>query len=127
MAVTLDPRQSQVYSDIFIRKKQRFSVVNCCRGWGKSYLGSASASTAVHELMDLDPMVPNKNVAIVAPTYSQVTDIYLPLLKHEFGMEDLAIRPVGTSGKFILPGNVELHLLSYESVERMRGKGRLPL
>jgi len=73
--------------------------------------------------MHLPANVPNKRVAIVAPTYDQVTDIYYPILAYDCGLKQVAIKESQADGRFILPNNVELRLLSYEAVERMRGKG----
>jgi hypothetical protein len=123
MSVILHPGQSQVFRDLFIDKICRFQAVCCARGWGKSYEATAGAVTAVDELEQLDWSVPNKNVAIIAPTYDQVTDIYWPILAYEFDLESRAVKSSRDLGRFIFSNNVELKLISYESVERMRGKG----
>lgn len=123
MSINLHAGQSQVYEDLFVHKSSRFSVVCCSRGWGKSYMAGVAGVTAVFELLELGDRVPNKMVYIIAPTYDQVTDIYYPLINHDLGMEDYAIRSSRDLGRFIFPNNVELRLLSYEAVERMRGKG----
>ena len=121
--IDLHPGQSEVYGDIFVDKAHRYSVVCCTRGWGKSYMAAVAAVTAIWELQDLPADVPNKVVYIIAPTYDQVTDIYFPLLYYDLGMENYAIKASRDKGRFVFPNNVELRLLSYESVERMRGKG----
>jgi len=95
----------------------------CSRGWGKSYVAAVAAVKAVWELMTLAYSVPNKNVYIIAPTYDQVTDIYYPLLMYQLGMERYVLKSSRDDGRFLFPGNVELRLVSYEAVERMRGKG----
>lgn len=95
----------------------------CSRGWGKSYMAGVAGATAVFELLELAEKVPNKTVHIIAPTYDQVTDIYYPLLNYDLGLEDYAIKSSRDLGRFVFPKNVELRLLSYEAVERMRGKG----
>jgi hypothetical protein len=123
MAINLHEGQSQIYEDLFINKTARFGVVSCSRGWGKSFMAGTAGVTAVFELLELAPRVPNKIVYIIAPTYDQVTDIYYPLINFELGMEDYAIRSSKDLGRFVFPDNVELRLLSYEAVERMRGKG----
>jgi hypothetical protein len=123
MAINLHAGQSEIYEDLFIHKTCRFSVNCCSRGFGKSYFAGTAAATAIFELMELPAHVPNKNVYIIAPTYDQVTDIYYPLLAYDLGLEDYAIKSSRDMGRFWFPGNVELRLLSYESVERMRGKG----
>jgi len=93
------------------------------RGRGKSFFGSAGAMTGVHEIIALDESVPNKNVYIIAPTYDQVKDIYYPILAYEMGAEDLALNSSRDRGRFVFPNNVELRLISFEAIERMRGKG----
>ena len=123
MTIKLHPTQSTVYRDLFVHKKMRNAVVCCSRGWGKSHLAAAAASTAVFELMTLSARVPNKLVHIIAPTYEQVTDIYFPLISDILGMDKYAIKMSRDLGRFQFPRNVELRLLSYEAVERMRGKG----
>ena len=123
MAIDLHYGQSEVYSDMFVDLAKRYLVVCCSRGWGKSYMAAVAAVTAVIELMELDIEVPNKNVYVIAPTYDQVTDIYYPLINYDLGMEHYAIKSSRDLGRFVFPNNVELRLLSYESVERMRGKG----
>jgi len=122
--INLHPTQSEVFQDMFVRKTNRYSAVCCSRGWGKSYLGGAASRTAVDELLMLDTRVPNKNVYVVAPTYDQAIDIYFPILAYDFGLEDICVKkPSKDTGRFILPKNVELRLLSYEAIQRMRGKG----
>lgn len=123
MSINLHAGQSEVYEDLFVTQKCRFAVVNCSRGWGKSYMAATAGVTAVFELLELRENVPNKNVYIIAPTYDQVTEIYYPLIAYDLGIEQYAIKSSRDLGKFWFPGNVELRLLSYEAVERMRGKG----
>lgn len=123
MSINLHPGQSEVYEDLFYNKLGRFFVVVCSRGWGKSYMAATSAITAVFELLELGENVPNKNVYIIAPTYDQVTDIYYPLINYDLNMEQYALRSSRDLGRFVFPKNVELRLLSYEAVERLRGKG----
>ena len=121
--IDLHPGQSKVYKDLMIDQAMRFGVVCCARGWGKSWLAGSAAVTAVFELMALPVHVPNKKVYIIAPTYGDVTDIYYPMLNYDMGLEKFAVASSRALGKFVFPGNVELILLSYEAVERMRGKG----
>jgi hypothetical protein len=123
MSIKLHPGQSEVYKALFIDLLVRFMVVCCSRGWGKSYLAAVAATTAIFELLELTGDVPNKVVYIIAPTYDQVTDIYFPLLAYELGMEHYAVKMSRDAGRFWFPNGVELRLVSYESVERMRGKG----
>ena len=124
MSINLHEGQSTVYEDIFVTQQSRFAVVCCSRGWGKSYMAAVAGVTAVFELLELAERVPNKTVYIIAPTYDQVTDIYYPLINYDLGMEDYAIKSSRDLGRFVFPNNVELRLLSYEAVERMRGKGK---
>jgi hypothetical protein len=121
--IELHPGQSQVYDDLFVSRTCRFSVAVCSRGWGKSYIAAATAVTAVFELLELDYLVPNKIVNIIAPTYAQVTDIYYPLLAYEMGMDAYARKSSKDLGRFWFPSNVELRLVSFEAVERLRGTG----
>jgi hypothetical protein len=121
--VELHPAQSEVYSALFIEKLMRFCVVVSSRGWGKSFFAASAATTAVHELLALNPRVPHKIVYIIAPTYTQVTDIYYPILMYQFGLEHLVIKESRADGRLWFPNNVELRLLSYEAIERMRGMG----
>ena len=123
MAINLHAKQSEVYKAMFLDKTARHFNVCCARGFGKSYVGAIAATSSIFELMALPRKVPNKDVYIVAPTHSQVTDIYYPLLNYEIGLEAYAIKSSRNDGEFIFPNNVNLHLLSYESIERMRGKG----
>jgi len=123
MAINLHEGQSEVYQDLFINKTNRFGVVDCARGWGKSYLAAVCAMTGVFELLELDESIPHKTVYIIAPTYDQVKDIYFPLLAYDLGLESHCIRSSRDTGRFVFPKRVELRLLSYEVIERLRGKG----
>jgi hypothetical protein len=123
MSIDLHWGQSEVFNDLFVEQNCRYAVVRCSRGWGKSYLAATAAVTAVFELLELDYDVPHKHVYIIAPTYDQVTDIYYPLIAYELGMEEECISSSKDKGRFIFPDGVELRLTSYESVERLRGKG----
>lgn len=121
--IVLHPGQSEVFEEVFINRSIRDAVVCATRGWGKSFFGATAASTACFELLELDESVPNKNVYIIAPTWDQVTDIYFPILEYELGFSSHCIHSSRDRGRFVLPKNVELRLVSYEAVERMRGKG----
>lgn len=123
MGLILHPGQSEVFSDLMVDNACRYSVVNCSRGWGKSFTAGVIGVTGIFELMELAWNVPHKVVYIIAPTYDQVTDIYYPLINYDLGMEKYALRSSRDLGRFVFPNNVELRLLSYEAVERMRGKG----
>ena len=122
--IKLHEKQSEVIRDLFIKKDCRYSVVNASRGFGKSYLAATAAIIAVQELMNLDESVPNKNVALIAPTYSQAVDIYYPLIAWQLGMEDFADKASKAAGQFWFPNNVQLKLWSYEASQRMRGTGQ---
>lgn len=123
MSIILHPGQSQVYNDLFVEKTCRYAVAVCSRGWGKSYFAGVAATTAIFELLELAEWVPNKIVYIIAPTYSQVTDIYYPLLAFELGLAQYSLRASKDLGRFWFPKNVELRLVSYEAVDRLRGTG----
>jgi len=122
--IKLHEKQSEVVRDLFVDKSCRYAVVNASRGFGKSYLAATAAIVAVQELMDLEESVPNKNVALIAPTYSQAVDIYYPLIAWQLGMEDFADKASKAAGTFWFPNNVQLKLWSYEASQRMRGTGQ---
>jgi len=122
--ISLHEKQSEVIRDLFIDDACRYAVVNASRGFGKSYLAATAAIIAVQELMQLGDSVPNKNVALIAPTYSQAVDIYYPLIAWQLGMEDYADKSSKAAGTFWFPGNVQLKLWSYEASQRMRGTGQ---
>ncbi len=121
--IDLHTNQSGVVRDLFFDKTCRNAVSVCARGFGKSYVAAVSARIAVDELMKLPPQIPNKNVYLIAPTFSQTTDIFYPILAYELGLEKLAKSSSSYLGNFTFPGNVQLRLTSAESVDRMRGKG----
>jgi hypothetical protein len=122
--VSLHRGQSKVIKDLFIDEDTRYVVVNASRGFGKTYLAAVAAMVACQELMDLPEDVPNKNVAIIAPTYSQGVDIYFPLLAYILGLEEMSVKSSRAAGTFWLPNNVILKIWSYEASERMRGSGQ---
>jgi len=124
LEIKLHEKQSEVIRDLFINDSCRYAVVNASRGFGKSYLAATAAIIAVQELMNLDEDVPNKNVALIAPTYSQAVDIYYPLIAWQLGMEDYADKASKAAGTFWFPNNVQLKLWSYEASQRMRGTGQ---
>jgi hypothetical protein len=121
--IELHPAQSLIYESLFVDKTCRYAVGTCARGFGKSFLAGVAAITAVSELVQMPSDVPNKDVYIIAPTYDQVVDIYHPLIAYQLGMDDYALKHSKDAGRFWFPNNTTLRLLSYESVERMRGKG----
>jgi hypothetical protein len=122
--IKLHEGQSKVIKDLFVDKSCRYAVVNASRGFGKSYLAATTALIAVQELINLPADVPNKNVALIAPTYSQAVDIYYPLIAWQMGMEDFADKASKAAGTFWFPNNVQLKLWSYEASQRMRGTGQ---
>lgn len=122
-SVKLHKGQSQVFADIFVRRAALNFVAVCSRGWGKSYFGAVVATQAAHELIQLDASVPNKNVLVIAPTHSQVTDIYYPVLAYDLGLAAIATKHSRDTGRFELPNNVTIKLISYEAIERVRGTG----
>jgi len=124
MSLTLHAGQSEIINDLFVAKNCRYSVVCASRGFGKSYLAATAAILAVQELMSMPAHIPNKNVAIIAPTYQQCVDIYFPLIAYQMGMEDYCDKMSQHSGTFWFPGNVTLKLWSYEASQRLRGSGQ---
>jgi hypothetical protein len=124
MDIELHEHQSTPFSDMFVDFNCRFQAICCSRGWGKSFLGGSAGVKAASELMMLSKDVPNKNVFIIAPTFDQARDIYFPLLNYDLGLENWTVKPASQDlGRFVLPNRVELRLLSYEAIARMRGKG----
>jgi hypothetical protein len=121
--ILLHEGQSEIFADLFVRKEIAHAVAACSRGWGKSYFAAVCATHAVFELLSLKAEVPNKNVYIIAPTYGQVTDIYHPLLADAIGLDKHCLKHSKDLGRFWFPKGVELRLLSYEAVARMRGHG----
>jgi len=122
--INLHPGQSQIFKAMFVDRTVRDGVAVCSRGWGKSYFAASCASAAIFELLQLHPDVPNKNVYVIAPTFDQVTDIYYPILVYELGLDDFCVKtPRRDLGRFQFRKNVELRLISFEAIERLRGKG----
>ena len=123
MEINLHKAQSDVFRDIFVDNSVRYGIACCSRGWGKSYLGATTVTAAMNELLQLETSVPNKNVHIVAPTLDQCKEIYYPILAYEFGLESYAISYSRDRGYFKFPKGVQIKLTSFESIERLRGKG----
>lgn len=115
--------QSDIFYDLFCTTEISHAVGVCCRGFGKSFLAATAAVAAIDELIALPSWVPNKVVVIIAPTYSQVTDVYYNLLYYGMGLGELAIKASKDTGRFEFANNVELKLVSYEAVQRLRGTG----
>lgn len=67
--------------------------------------------------------VPNKTVYLIAPTFDQVVDVYFPMMMFQFGLDVYCPDASKREGIIKLPNNTQIKLLSYESIERMRGKG----
>lgn len=124
MSIDLHAGQSAIINSLFVTKECRYGVVCASRGFGKSFLASVAAILAVQELMAMDADVPNKNVAIICPTYQQAVDIYFPLLAYQLGLGEWADKMSQHSGTFWFPNNVILKLWSYEASNRMRGSGQ---
>lgn len=121
--ITLHEGQSKIYNDVFVDRSVRHAVVVAARGWGKSWFAGTCAITGIFELMELPRNVPNKYVYIIAPTYDQTVDIYYPMLAYQMGLERYAIKSSRADGFFEFKNDVHLRLVSYEAVERLRGKG----
>lgn len=114
--------QAEVFKEVFLTKSVRYATCVCSRGWGKSFFGAVAAKAAVHELLSMPAHVPNKNVYIVAPTNSQVQEVYMPYLKL-LGLHKMAVKIWLDPVKFLFLNDVVLRLVSYETVERLRGNG----
>jgi hypothetical protein len=122
--INLHPGQSEVIHDMFVSQINRYGVVCGGRGWGKSYLAATAAILAVQELVEMPADIPNKNVAIICPTYQQSVDIYFPLIAYQMGMDAYCDKSSQHSGTFWFPNNVTLKLWSYEASQRLRGSGQ---
>ena len=123
MSVHLHRAQSLMFNALFKERSVRFAVGCCARGFGKSFLGAAAAVTAVGECESMPASVPNKRVTLIAPTYDQVVDIYYPLLAYTFRLKQFAVKESRADGMFLFNNGTSLNLISYEAVERERGKG----
>jgi len=125
MRIKLHKAQSKIYDALFVSRSIRFAVACCSRGFGKSFLAATAATTAIFELLELPREVPNKVVYIIAPTLDQAKDIYFPLLVNEFGLDRYCVKkPSQDTGKFDFGNGVTLRLVSFEAIERLRGKGK---
>jgi len=124
MRIKLHRGQSKIYKELFVDQTVRFSTACCSRGFGKSYVAAVAAKTAIFELLALPAHVPNKVVYIIAPTLDQAKDIYFPLLVDIFGLDRYCVKkPSSDTGRFEFRKGVSLRLVSFESIERLRGKG----
>jgi hypothetical protein len=125
--IRLHSKQSEVIDYLYGPTEDyqsRFGVVVASRGFGKTFLASAAAVLEVSELERLDPSVPNKNITIIAPTYTQVQDLYLPVLNYTFGLDQLASRSSNATGRWWFQNNTLLTIRSAETYERLRGSGQ---
>jgi hypothetical protein len=118
--ISLHTNQTKIFKACM---NDRYIVACTSRGFGKSFLGTAVAVTKAFDLLALDESVPNKNVYIICPTYDQTLDIYFPILMNDFAIRQYTKDILKDRGRIIFPKNVEIRLISYEAIERMRGKG----
>lgn len=123
MEINLYPGQSEIFSDLFVEQNVVHAVAVCARGFGKSHLGATAAIQACDELMQMPASIPNKLVVITAPTYDQVTEIYFDMLMYQLGLEQYTTKASKDTGKIYLPSNTLLRLMSFEAINRLRGKG----
>ena len=123
MDIKLFPNQSTIFRDLFVLKETVHAVAVCSRGFGKSHLGATAAIQAASELMQMPAWIPNKQVVITAPTYDQVTEVYFDLLMYQLGLSQYAIKSSKDTGKIYLPNNTLLRLMSFEAINRLRGRG----
>jgi hypothetical protein len=106
--------------------KLRFGVFVGSRGLGKTFTSGVAIAAALGELEQLDESVPNKNIALLCGSHSQVRDIYWPLLAYQLGLESYSVKP-GTSrdlGRFVFPNRTEIKCWSADAYERLRGTGQ---
>ena len=104
--------------------KMRFAVMVGSRGLGKSYASGSAVTLALNELEQLDASVPNKNIALLCGSHTQVTDIYFPLLAYNFGLESRCVKHSRNSGKFWFSNGTEIRCWSSDAYKRMRGSGQ---
>jgi hypothetical protein len=104
--------------------KMRFVVVVGSRGLGKSYVSASAVTLAVGELETLDESVPNKNIALLCGSHTQVTDIYWPMLAYQFGLESRCWKHSRSLGKFVFANGTEIRCWSADAYERLRGSGQ---
>lgn len=125
--VELSPKQSEVFNWLNAGDPEnptsKNAVLAASRGFGKSILGSVCVMSALNDLISLPPQVPNKNVFIFAPTRDQVEDIYIPILRDMFGLEEYAVHINRSKLLYIFPRRVTLRLMSFEAAQRVRGVG----
>jgi len=123
-SIELHPAQSSIFRDLFVDKACRHAVCIASRGFGKSVLAAACALKAISELTQMPPGTPNRNVALIAPTHSQATDIYYPLIAYQFGVLGYCSKSSRANGTFWFGDEVLLKIWSAEASERMRGTGQ---
>ena len=122
--IELHPAQSEIFRDLFVDKTHQHAVCIASRGWGKSVLAAACALKAIAELTAMPKGTPNRNVALIAPTYSQARDIYFPLIAFTFGVLHYCSKASRANGTFFFGEEVLLKIWSAEASERMRGTGQ---
>jgi len=123
-SIELHPAQSEIFRALFIDKVCRHAVCIASRGFGKSVLAAACAIKAIEELSKMPASTPNRNVALIAPTHSQATDIYYPLIAYQFGVLGYCTKSSRREGTFWFGPEVLLKIWSAEASERMRGTGQ---
>jgi len=121
--IRLHPNQSRIYDNLLISRLSRFHALNAGRGFGKSLLSATVAVGAAMELQRLPAYVPDKFVYLVAPTFDQLVEYYYPMLMYNFDLSAYGVYGSERGGRLFFPNNTEIRMLSYESIERMRGKG----
>lgn len=104
--------------------RMRFAVVVGSRGLGKSFLSGSAVTLAVGELEQLDRSVPNKNIALLCGSHTQVTDIYWPMLAYQFGLESRCWTHSRSIGKFVFANGTEIRCWSADAYDRLRGSGQ---
>lgn len=130
-SIVLHPAQSEVIAHLFSPVKtpadydMKFVTVVGSRGLGKSWMAGAAASLAVRELESLPKGIPNKNIAIIAGTFSQVAEIFIPMLIYSFRWDVLTKGNFSEStGKFVFPNGTVVRVWSAEAFRRLRGTGQ---
>ena len=130
--ITLHKAQSPIIEHLFKpldpnnpeEWKLRFATLVGSRGLGKTFVASTAVALALGELESLDESVPNKNIALLCGSHTQVRDVYWPVLAYQLGLESLAISSSRENGRFVFPNRTEIKCWSADAYERLRGTGQ---
>jgi len=128
MNITLHKAQTQTIKHLFGKgsnDEARAVTLSMSRGAGKSLVASIAATKAIEKLIEMPQDTLNKRVVVVAPTWSQAVDIYVPYFNGFLGLDYYAQKFSVNAAKwwFTEREDVTLELASAEAIQRQRGKG----